>query len=358
MKLALLGTINHFGGGPKVILELAKRLSKEHEVDIITDFYEKEKAFKEFENFNIKVLNPLNIPLIRRYTLAKKWLNYDLSEHDACISNTFYSNLASLKNRKVFVYIQTTRLPIFSLNWSTYRGAMKFIDFLGYLPLKKIEKEAVKKAKVIANSYFVKEKIDKYYGVSCDVLHPGVSASEFYSKPSEDFCIYVGRIDPSKRLELIIQAWNYVEGNLKLQIIGEGKQSYVEYLRSIRTKNVYWAGPLEGEKLREMYARCLCTIYVPKEEDFGMVALEAMASSKPVIAADEGGLKEIVRDKLDGFLVDPVPKNIAEKVNFLNKNRSVAEEMGKNARKRAIEFDWDKQAERLVSFIKDSLKRH
>jgi glycosyltransferase involved in cell wall biosynthesis len=356
MKIALLGTINHFGGGPRTILELAKRFSKEHEINIITDLYDPDKTFREFESFPVETLNPPfnKFPLIRRHTLVKRWIGLDLSKYDICLSNTFYSNIVALNSDNVIIYIHTTRLPVYSPEWSTYSGIFKYVDYLGYLPFKEMEKKSVKGSrKVIANSNFVKEKIDKYYDISSEVIYPGVSFSEFYSRPSEDFCIYAGRIVPSKRIETIIKAWENVEEDVELYIIGSGDEKYVNHLKSLGNKRIKFTGPLESKELRDMYARCLCTIYIPKEEDFGLVPLEAMASGKPVIAADEGGLKEIINDERDGFLIPAEPGLVAEKVNLLFNNKQTAKKIGKMAKERAREFDWDIQAGKLMKVIQE-----
>lgn len=359
MKIALLGPLDHFGGGPRVILELYKIFSEKHEVDIITDFYKKENTYSEFEEFPLKILDYKfkNIPFIRRFTVVKSWLSLNLSNYDFAISTHPYSHITAIKNRNVLVYIISLRTLFQSYRWSNYPGVLKFVEYMLNTAAKKKEKQAIKNARCVATlSLYCQEKAKKYYGILPEVIPLGSSLSQFHLNGIDNYCLYVGRLSPEKRLDLIICAWNYVEGNIKLYIVGSGKVSYVNYLKSLaKNKNIDFIGPLQGEKLRDIYSKCLCAIYVPREEDFGMVALESMTSGKPVIVANEGGLGEIVRDNIDGFVIDPKPEIIAEKVNFLNRNREIAERMGKNGRGRAKEFDWNIIAEKLLNLAKEKI---
>lgn len=359
MRIALLGPLDHFGGGPRIILELYKVYIKTHKVDIITDFYDEEKTYSEFKGIPIKLLNYRfrNVPLLRRFTVAKKWLSLNLSNYDFAISTHPYSHLAAMNNKNVLVYIVSLRTLFHSYRWSNYPGALKFLDYALNMLFKFKEKQAVRKASCVATlSAYCREKTKRYYGVTAEIVPLGVNLSEFCSEKTEDYCLYVGRLSPEKRIDVIIRAWDYVRGNIKLCIVGDGRIAYIDYLKMLaKNKNIEFLGHLEGEKLKRIYARCLCTVYVPIEEDFGMVPLESMASGKPVIVSNEGGLVEIVRDTIDGFVIDPAPKLIAEKVNFLNENRKVAEEMGKRGLERAKEYQWEIIAEKLLNLAKERI---
>lgn len=58
----------------------------------------------------------------------------------------------------------------------------------------------------------------------------------------------------------------------------------------------------------ELYAECLCVLYTPENEHFGIVPLEAMAAGKPVLACKSGGPVESIIDRITGFTCDPCPK--------------------------------------------------
>lgn len=74
--------------------------------------------------------------------------------------------------------------------------------------------------------------------------------------------------------------------------------------------------PLSDLELRELIRDAKATIYVPVDEDFGMSPVESMACGTPVIAVDDGGLKESIIDGKTGLLIDPrcKPEDIIQAV--------------------------------------------
>src|SRR5947207_13469151 len=83
---------------------------------------------------------------------------------------------------------------------------------------------------------------------------------------------------------------------------------------------VQFLGRVSDEQLPEVYAACDVFVLpsVSRLEAFGIVALEAMATGKPVIVADIPGVREIIEDDQDGLLDDPVnPRDLADKLRRL-----------------------------------------
>jgi alpha-1,3/alpha-1,6-mannosyltransferase len=92
--------------------------------------------------------------------------------------------------------------------------------------------------------------------------------------------------------------------------------------------------------LKKLYANSTAVLYTPINEDYGLVPLEGMASSKPVISVNEGGPKETIKEGKTGFLVNN-EQEMANKMRLLIDNPSIANEVGKNARKCVIaEHSW------------------
>ena len=95
-------------------------------------------------------------------------------------------------------------------------------------------------------------------------------------------------------------------------------------------------------QLKDLYARCYAVLYTPIHEDFGIVPLEGFASRKPVLAWNEGGPREIVQDGKNGYLVNNT-NELAAKMAYLADRPKLAEQMGKEGRKRAErDFSWEK----------------
>ena len=99
----------------------------------------------------------------------------------------------------------------------------------------------------------------------------------------------VGRLLPYKRFDMAIEAFNKLE--LPLKIIGSGPE--MKKLKKMANWNIEFLGEKNNEELKKYYQECQALIF-PQEEDFGIVALEAMACGRPVIAYKGGGALESV----------------------------------------------------------------
>jgi glycosyltransferase involved in cell wall biosynthesis len=71
--------------------------------------------------------------------------------------------------------------------------------------------------------------------------------------------------------------------------------------------NIEVTGPVSETRLNRLMGTCIATVYIPRDEDFGMAPLESMAAGKPVIGVAEGGLLETVADGATGILIKPNP---------------------------------------------------
>ena len=112
---------------------------------------------------------------------------------------------------------------------------------------------------------------------------------------------------------------------------------------------VVFAGTAGGDELVSLYAGALAVVYVPFDEDYGYVTLEAFLAMKPVVTtADSGGTLEFVRDGENGFVCLPEPEAIGRAIAQLADNPSRAREMGERGRARAVEITWDGVVEQLV----------
>lgn len=169
--------------------------------------------------------------------------------------------------------------------------------FMNYLRL--WDREAAYRVdKFICNSNFVAKRIDKYYKQKATVIYPPVDAEFFIPsfKPADNYFLMVGRLLVYKRFDIAIEAFNRLE--LPLKIIGDGPER--KKLKKMANWNIEFLGELEGEKLREYYQNCRALVF-PQEEDFGIVALEAMACGRPVIAYQGGGALESIKQGETGL---------------------------------------------------------
>ena len=154
----------------------------------------------------------------------------------------------------------------------------------------------------IANSNFVSRRIKKYYQKDSLVLHPPVDTEKFSA--DEDFEIkpyylMVGRLIAYKRHDIAIKAFN--ELGLPLKIIGRGPE--FKRLKKIAGKNIEFLGRVNDCDLKKYYGECKGVIF-PQEEDFGIVAVEALACGKPLIAYRGGDIPEHMEEGTMGVFFD------------------------------------------------------
>ncbi len=140
----------------------------------------------------------------------------------------------------------------------------------------------------IANSELTRRRIHEYYGREAVVIHPPVDVARFHSAPAEDFFLVVSEVLWHKRLEIALQAAR--RADKKLVVVGGGP--HLKHLAaSFSGPNVTFMGRITDGALNDVYARARALI-VPNIEEFGIAAVEAQASGRPVIAAEGGGVLE------------------------------------------------------------------
>ena len=160
--------------------------------------------------------------------------------------------------------------------------------------------------KYIANSKFISERISKYYHRDSVIIHPPVNTEKFkISNTLGDYYLIGGRLAPYKRVDLVVEAFNKLHQEkltlntngqnipFKLKVFGDGIDLARLKKLASNNPNIEFLGRISDEKMADYYSRCLAFIN-PQEEDFGITAVEAMASGRPVIAYNSGGTKETV----------------------------------------------------------------
>ncbi|HVS21062.1 MAG TPA: glycosyltransferase family 4 protein [Pyrinomonadaceae bacterium] len=210
--------------------------------------------------------------------------------------------------------------------------------------------------KVFANSKTVAERLKRYNDIDSEPLyHPPPLADRLRTGERGDYIFYPSRIEPQKRQDLLIEAMRFVRTPVK--VVFAGSTADAKHYDSLIRKNgvgdrVAMRGFVSDNELIELYANALGVCYLPFDEDYGYVTLEAMLSGKPVIVArDGGGATEFVEHDSEGFIVDPEPQAIADCLDTLYANRERASAMGRRGEEkiRAMNLSWDQVVSRLIS---------
>ena len=144
-------------------------------------------------------------------------------------------------------------------------------------------------------------------GVDTDRFHPRYRSQAWREavgvRQDEQLLLYVGRLAPEKRLDLLVEAIPTLP-NTRLVFVGDGPaRPLLE--QQLRGAAVHFAGYLRGEELATAYASSDLFVFPSDTETFGQVIQEAMASGLPVVAARAGGSIDLVHDRTTGMLFAP-----------------------------------------------------
>ena len=164
----------------------------------------------------------------------------------------------------------------------------------------------------IANSLNVEKRIWKAYRRSSDVIYPPVPVEQFYTSQTDDYYLIVSELVSYKRISDAVLCFSRT--NRRLKIVGDGPEYAA--LKRMAGATVEFCGRVPDCELRDLYARCRAVL-IPGEEDFGIVAVEAIASGRPVIALGKGGVLETApeRDPRAGFFYsDPTEHGLERAV--------------------------------------------
>jgi glycosyltransferase involved in cell wall biosynthesis len=150
----------------------------------------------------------------------------------------------------------------------------------------------------IAPSKWIAQCIQRAYHRRATVIYPPVDVKEVYEESKrEDFFITISRLEPHKKVDLIVQAFNRL--GLPLIVIGEGRE--FRRISRLAQTNIQLLGHQSEEVKQDLLHRARGYIHAA-EDDFGITPVEAQAAGCPVIAYAKGGVLETVIDGQTGFL--------------------------------------------------------
>ncbi len=312
------------GGAEKVLRVLAELFPK---APIYTLLYDKKNVDKYFKDREIRSSIIQRLPGgIKHYQWYMPFMPmavefFDLSDFDIVISDAsaFAKGVITTSDTLHICYCHTptrylwdyTHRYIAELKYNKY---FKKIISLVLNAVRVWDRAAADRVdSFVANSQTVKKRIAKYYRHNSVVIYPPVNINNFHlSKKVDDYFLIGGRLAPYKRVDMVIEAFR--ELDLPLKIFGSGVD--LPRLKKLAgsANKIEFLGRVNDQELAELYCRAQAFLY-PQEEDFGITAVEAMASGRPVIAFRRGGARETVVDGKTGLFFDKQsPSAIVKKV--------------------------------------------
>jgi glycosyltransferase involved in cell wall biosynthesis len=200
--------------------------------------------------------------------------------------------------------------------------------------LRRLDRRASERPDVyLANSTEVADRIKRFYGREAVVVPPPVAVDDFPRDVPRDPTrfLWVHRLVAYKRPLEVAEAFRELP-DLRLTMVGLGPLE--AELRARLPSNVELLGWVSRERLAELFAGAAGFIHVG-EEDFGISMVEALAAGAPVLGADAGGARDIVRPERDGLLIaDPTdPRQIRNGVRELAERSWDTEELRRSAQR-------------------------
>ncbi len=204
---------------------------------------------------------------------------------------------------------------------------------------------------LIANSRTVKERIKSYYNRDSVVIYPPVDTQFF--KPTSNkltpktYYLAASRLEPYKRIDLVVQAFNKL--NLPLKVAGYGTQ--FPWLRKLAKQNIEFLGHVTDAELKELYTGAKAFVF-PALEDAGIMVLEALACGTSVIGLNRGGSAEFIKDGENGALMSD---QSADAVSAAVKRLENMKFDAKKLREFAQQHDKEIFKKKILEFIEESL---
>ncbi len=304
-------------GGEKVLEALCRLLP---DADIFTLFYDHESVSSTIRSHRITTsfLQPLRrhhrsmLPLM---PMAIE--NFDLRGYDLIVSSESgpAKGVIVPSGARHVCYCHTPMrylwdlYPAYRNEWTQSRVKRALMTPLSnYLRLWDYS-TAARVDEFVANSENVRRRIAKTYRREATVIFPPVAVETFYEKPPEDYYLIVSELVAYKRIDAAVRVFS--KSGRKLKIAGDGPERVA--LKKIAAPNIEFCGRVPDDELRELYARCRAFL-MPGEEDFGITAVEALASGKPVIGLARGGALETVPDFGGILYLDPTDEALGEAI--------------------------------------------
>ena len=232
--------------------------------------------------------------------------------------------------------------------------------YLTYIPI------LLKEAKLIfCNSISTANDFHLFYKVPRRKLFPirlGFNNKHFYplKKSREKFFLIIGRHNPHKNLERVIEAFAFAKiPQYKLIFVGPFDSRFTpKLMKKIDDLNIrhlcIWKDWIDDNEKLLLLNNCQALIIASLWEGFGLPALEAMACGTPVIASNIGALPEVVGDC--GYLVNPFDiDSIATAMNAIIDDSNYLEKANNQGPRRALEFNWSDTTRYIEKVINTSM---
>lgn len=275
---------------------------------------------------------------IAEHILACRLFRVGVNQPDVVIAFKFPAYLCPYPKKKLWLLHQFRQA--YELWGTPYAGIPDTPEGRGIRDLiVEADNKYLREAQSIyTNAKNTANRLLKYNGIKADgVLYPPLDRPELFSAgETGDYFFFPSRMSASKRQHLAIEAMKHVRSPVRLLLAGKpDSEAYGKELQKLVEQNnlgdkVQFLGYISEEEKARVMRESLGVLFVPFDEDFGMVTLEAFQSHKPMITCtDSGGTNEMVEHDQNGLSIAPTAEALAEAMDGLYTRRERARELGR-----------------------------
>ncbi len=399
MNIALIAPefLPNWGGAGTYTIELAKYLSKKHNVHVISlrrkidngSVYSDEKILDFFDNkIHLHTISDANDTFLYnaafQYSCFKRLPKIcrenkiDINHADVPhMSDVILRLIKSNKNMVTTVHtvIEGHKQGILAsgLDFRNMDASERYT--LGLFPiLKLIQTLYLKRSPtIITVSNWMKRLLEQNYGIKgVNMIHNGIDHELFSPEKKNQegldtdkpVVLFSGRFIALKGINILIKAMRQVISETKdVHFAFAGPEANMKWVRmfeheGIPSNRYSFLGYIPHAEMPEIYSNSSIFVLPSLIESFPFSILEAMSSGSAVIASNVGGVPEIIDDGVDGLLVQPGdPGILAKKILFLLDNDSEIKKLSKKAREKILrEFTSEIMSDRTEKIYEQILK--
>ncbi|MBU3014242.1 glycosyltransferase [Poseidonibacter lekithochrous] len=226
----------------------------------------------------------------------------------------------------------------------------QIIHFLDNKTMQNVESfQAISQTVINRKEYFPKGSIvEKNF-------HPS-NLSNLHNE-SYDYFFTASRLDTAKRIEMIISAYKKSSTTIPLKVAGAGPLTK-QMKELVKDDNrIEMLGFISDEELILHYSKAYAVLFVPYDEDYGLITIEAAMSEKPVLTFDDaGGVVEFIENEKTGLVCKPDVNELSKNIDYISENTELCKTMGQNAKKAVENITWKNTIENLLKNSKKKLK--
>ena len=241
--------------------------------------------------------------------------------------------------------------PDLALPGPLAREVVRWLDAVALAPGSVRRHQALSRTVAHRPGYFPPGVVPQVVYLPSDLPRRPPSGRPFASpSPSDGYFFTCSRLDPPKRIGLLIAAAARAGNDLPLLIAGAGPAEAELRQQSAALPKVRFLGRLSDDDLVDHYRRATATLFVPADEDLGLVTAESHGCATPVVTTlDAGGPTELVAHGVNGLVVRPTPASLAAATDLLAADRGWAGRMGEAGFDSSTRHTWERAVDRVLA---------